>query len=309
MEVLVGYTGFVGSNLSKQHKFDCVYNSKNIADSFGVSPDLCVYAGIRAEKFTADKFPENDLNHIKDAVDNIKRINPKKLVLVSTVDVIPSRQNTDIYEDTNYETDKLTPYGKNRLFLENEIRNLYPETLILRLPALFGTGLKKNLIFDIINFIPAMLKKEKIEELCVRVPELKSYYKEDENGFFRVAENISGDDRKKLRKIFEGLEFSAVNFTDSRSKFAVYNLEYLWEHIKIFLENDIKLAHMAAEPVSAEEIYYAVYGKSFTNLIAVQHFDYTFFRTRHTGLLGGNEGYIFKKNKVIPEIVEFVKKG
>ena len=30
MDILVGYTGFVGSNLYKNHKFDRVFNSKNI---------------------------------------------------------------------------------------------------------------------------------------------------------------------------------------------------------------------------------------------------------------------------------------
>ena len=33
MKILVGYTGFVGSNIYLNEKFDKVYNSKNIKES------------------------------------------------------------------------------------------------------------------------------------------------------------------------------------------------------------------------------------------------------------------------------------
>ncbi|MEG2500937.1 MAG: NAD(P)-dependent oxidoreductase, partial [Oscillospiraceae bacterium] len=32
---LVGYTGFVGSNIAAAHPFDGLYNSKNIKEAFG----------------------------------------------------------------------------------------------------------------------------------------------------------------------------------------------------------------------------------------------------------------------------------
>ena len=40
-DILVGYTGFVGSNLYMQHNFNGVYNSSNIKDAYGADPDLC----------------------------------------------------------------------------------------------------------------------------------------------------------------------------------------------------------------------------------------------------------------------------
>lgn len=64
---LVGYTGFVGSNLAGSFKFDNLYNSKNIGEAFESNPDLLVYAGIRAEKFLANKFPEKDMEIIENA--------------------------------------------------------------------------------------------------------------------------------------------------------------------------------------------------------------------------------------------------
>jgi len=306
MDILVGYTGFVGSNLNMQHKFNGVFNSKNIAEAFGGNPDLCVYAGVRAEKFFADRFPKEDLSHINETIKNIQNINPEKLVLISTVDVIPFQQDKNIYEDTLYETNRLTPYGQNRLYLENEVRKLYPMALIIRLPALFGEGIKKNFIYDLVNFIPTMLKKDKFKELHAKTPLLNDFYKEDENGFFRLITSISDNDRAMLKASFEKTGFSALNFTDSRSKFSFYNLKYLWDHIKILLDNEIKLAHMATEPVSAGEIYRAVYGKDFVNETMSQPFNYTFFKTKYNVFLAEEDGYVFKKNTIISEITEFV---
>ena len=64
MRSLVGYTGFVGSNLYENGDFDCVYNSKNIAESFGTNPDLLVYSGVSAEMYLANNFPEKDFAQI-----------------------------------------------------------------------------------------------------------------------------------------------------------------------------------------------------------------------------------------------------
>ena len=307
MDVLVGYTGFVGQNLNAQHKFTHVYNSKNIMDAYGMKPDLCVYSGIRSEKFRADNFPNEDSVHVKNAIENIGQIAPKRLVLISTVDVLPAVQHANIYEDTPYDTEALTPYGKHRLFLENEVRRLFPHTLIIRLPALFGKGLKKNFIFDMINYVPAMLKKPKFEELMAIEASLADFYQVDESGFYRLNVSIEKDEKNRLKCVFTNLRFSALDFTDSRSAFSFYNLKYLWRHIEILLENNIKLAHMAIETICASEIYEAVYDTTFVNEVQVAPFDYHFFKTRYGKMLGGSEDYIFDKNTVKTEISDFIK--
>jgi len=43
-----------------------------------------------------------------------------------------------------------TPYGRHRLELEQFVRESF-HALVVRLPALFGPGLKKNAIYDLIN--------------------------------------------------------------------------------------------------------------------------------------------------------------
>ena len=41
-------------------------------------------------------------------------------------------------------------YGTNRLYVEETMKTLYPNTSIVRLPGVFGPGLKKNVIYDLL---------------------------------------------------------------------------------------------------------------------------------------------------------------
>ena len=110
MKALVGYTGFVGSNLAAHGNFDGLYNSKNVKEAYGTNPDILYYSGVPAAKFIANKFPEMDMAIMRGAVENIRKINPKKLVLISTVDVYKEPNGKD--EDSIMDTDGLEAYGK-----------------------------------------------------------------------------------------------------------------------------------------------------------------------------------------------------
>ena len=69
MTALVGYTGFVGSNIyaAAGNGIDAVYNSKNIEKAYGTNPDLLIYAGLRAEKYLAGHAPEKDMDLVLQA--------------------------------------------------------------------------------------------------------------------------------------------------------------------------------------------------------------------------------------------------
>ena len=218
MKILVGSTGFVGSNLSPQTNFDGLFNSKNIEEAFGLSPDILVYSGVRAEKFIANKEPELDFSIIENAIENIKKINPKKVILISTVDVYSSVINVD--ENTIIDQESVQPYGKNRLFLERWIEENFDDYLILRLPALIGENIKKNFIYDIINIIPAMLNEELFRKYSSNDWIVSNYSKQD-NGFYKLNP-VSDDERELLKKQFLSIGFSALNFTDSRTERHLY---------------------------------------------------------------------------------------
>ncbi|SDB54038.1 RmlD substrate binding domain-containing protein [Pseudobutyrivibrio sp. YE44] len=301
MKALVGYTGFVGSNIYAAGDFDAVYNSKNIQDAYGTRPDLLIYAGLRAEKYLANNAPEKDMELIYQAEENITKINPKRLVLISTIDVFKNPQGVD--ENSDIDTEKLHAYGLNRYKLELWVREKYPDALIIRLPGLFGKNIKKNFIYDYINFIPFMLKSDKFEELSTVDTELKKYYKLQDNGFYKVQDVV---DREDLKTRFRKLGFSALNFTDCRSVYQFYNLGRLWNDIQVALEAGIKLWHPATEPVSAAEVYKYLSGEAFVNELGGTPANYN-YKTVHAEIFGGKNGYISDKSHILGEIMEFVE--
>lgn len=302
MNALVGYTGFVGSNLYEAGEFDAVYNSKNIQEAFGTEPDLLVYAGLCAEKYLANNAPEKDLEQIRIAEDNISKINPKKLVLISTIDVFKKPSGVD--ENSVIDTDGLHAYGYNRYLLECWVREHYPDALIIRLPGLFGKNIKKNFIYDFINVIPFMLKEEKYIELSEREPELKKYYVKQDNGFYKVF--VKDEEREDLKDLFRELGFSALNFTDSRSRYQFYYLGNLWADMNTVLRASVKLWHPATEPVSAGELYKYLTGGEFVNELGGIPANYD-YRTIHAGLFGGEKGYICDKACIMTAIKRFVE--
>lgn len=299
---LVGNTGFVGSNIYAAGKIDAAYNSKNIEDAYGTCPELLIYAGLRAEKYLANNAPEKDMELIRQAEENITQINPKKLVLISTIDVFKTPKNVD--ENSVIDTENLHPYGYNRYQLELWVRENYPDALIIRLPGLFGKNIKKNFIYDYINVIPFMLKEAKFDELVGQDPELKKYYQLQDNGFYKV--NVPDDEKEDLKKRFRRLGFSALNFTDSRSIYQFYNLGRLWDDIQTALEAGITLWHPATEPVSAGEVYEYLTGEKFENELGGVPADYN-YKTLYAEKFGGADGYICNKESILKDIKKFIE--
>lgn len=301
MNALVGYTGFVGSNLYASGAFQAAYHSKNIADAFGTHPDLLVYAGVRAEKYLANQEPEKDFKRMEEAADNICNIHPKKLVLISTIDVF--QHPSGVNENSAVETSGLSAYGYHRYLLECRVRERFPDALIVRLPALFGKNLKKNFIYDYMNEIPFMLSEEKLRELSQKVPVIGNCYEKQAHGYYRV--NVPDSGREALKEAFRQAGFSALYFTDSRSVFQFYDLRNLWEDLKTAIRHGIFLWHPATEPVSAAEVYHKLTGGTFHNELAgvPAFYDY---RTIYDGLYGGRDGYICDKDRMLEEIKAFV---
>lgn len=304
MVALVGYTGFVGSNIYEKGQIDKVYNSKNIEEAYGLNPDLLIYAGLRAEKYLANNAPDKDMELIYEAEENIRKINPKRLVLISTVDVIKNPINVD--ESVEIDCDNLQAYGLNRYRLECWVRDNYPDALIIRLPGLYGINIKKNFIYDYINVIPFMLKQEKYEELVQKDNDLSSYYELQQNGFYKCRE-LGEDEKAVLREKFKRLGFTALNFTDSRNVYQFYPLSRLWDDIQVALENNIRLWHPATEPISAAELYEKLTGEKFCNELSVTPVYYD-FRTIYTDIFNGKKkGYICTTEEILDDIYKFVK--
>lgn len=145
---LLGYTGFVGGTLLQQRAFDDLYNSKNIEQLAGRSYDLVVCAAAPGVKWKANKEPEQDLASIHRLMAPFESVRCRKVVLISTVDVYPDPVACD--EATPIDRSAGGAYGRNRLLLEDFLAARF-DTLVVRLPGLFGKGLRKNALYDILT--------------------------------------------------------------------------------------------------------------------------------------------------------------
>ncbi len=146
---LIGYTGFVGGNLLAQGRYTELYNSKNIDSIRGRRFDLVVSAGCKAAKWIANKEPAADRAGVQALMHALEDVEAERVVLISTIDVYPHPVEVD--ERVQPRTEDAQPYGRHRLELEHFVRARFGNALIVRLPGLFGMGLKKNVIFDFLH--------------------------------------------------------------------------------------------------------------------------------------------------------------
>lgn len=302
MVALVGYTGFVGSNIYAQGGVDKAYNSKNIADAYGTMPDLLIYAGLRAEKYLANTCPDADRELIFEAEKNIEKIAPKRIILISTIDVFSHPVN--VCEDDKVCGENSQAYGRNRYLLEEWVRERFDDALIVRLPGLYGNNIKKNFIYDFINIIPPMLQECKFRELIEKEPLIEDYYEQQSNGFYRCKQ-FTAPEKAALKECFKNVGFTAINLTDSRNIYQFYPLSRLWDDMKVALRYNIPIFHPATEPISVGELYKYLTGNIFVNEIAPQPVYYN-YRTKYAELFGGQNGYLMNKHQVLKDIGQFV---
>lgn len=146
---LIGYTGFVGSTLKRQTAFDEWYNSRNISDIRGKSFSTVVCAGAPAVKWKANQEPDQDLENLQSLMDHLDTAQIEELILISTVDVYKHPVHVD--EHTKINPEEVDAYGKHRYLLEQFVQEKFDRHVIVRLPGLFGEGLKKNVIYDFMH--------------------------------------------------------------------------------------------------------------------------------------------------------------
>ena len=223
--VLIGYSGFIGSILKKRFKESNLYNSKNISKIKKKEFNQVICAGIPAQKWLANKYPNKDLRNIKSLINNLKTIKCKLFILISTIDV---HKNDD--------------YGRNRKFFEDFVKKNFPIFLIFRLPAVFGKGFKKNILYDLLNDnqIYKINPEDKlqwfdVELLYNEIKKIKKYNKIIE----LYSPSISN---KKIIK-----EFTTIKTKKLNRKKIIYNYKpstgyfknekFILSRIKLFIKN------------------------------------------------------------------------
>ena len=300
-DILVGSTGFVGGNLAACHSFAAACHSTDVHTAFDTPHSLVVYAGVPSAMFLANQDPQADLEVMRRARQNLRRLMPEQAVLISSITVYADSRGKD--EESPLNPEGLAAYGANRLQLENWVREDFPNALIVRLPALYGRGLKKNFLYDLHTITPALLRPAKYDELSEKSEAVRLGYEDAGNGFYKQNGKVG---KEELRAFFEGNDFNALAFTDSRSRYQFYDLSRLWGDIEKALAAGLTTLNLTTPPVSAGEVYQYVTGKEWENHLAAAPFDYD-LRSRHAGLLGGGGGYLCTKEQELESIRSFLE--
>ena len=301
-DLLVGSTGFVGTNLAAAHPFGLEVHSSNVERSFSDSFDLVVYAGIPGTKFLANLNPAADSKVIEQAKNNIKHIQTERLVLISTTDVYG--KNKEVSEVDSPSPAGLNAYGLHRLQLEQWVQSHYPGALTIRLPAIYGNNLKKNFVYDLVHRSPAFLSDTKYEELKGLSPLIERNYQWDASGLWK---NERLEHAAEMDDWFESQPFNALSFTDSRSVFQFYDLRRLWGHIEWALASDCRVLNIAPPPLSAHSVYEYIYGKKWENVLDKPVFDYDM----RSCLLTEDEhgiGYLESPEEELEQLKRFILK-
>ena len=147
---LIGHTGFVGGTLLAAGGFTHGFNSQDFREMEGQHFDEIVCAGIPAAKWLANREPEQDRAAIAALLSVLEKTRANRFVLISTIDVYPDPSQR-LNEDADLAGLPNQPYGLHRLEVERFVADRFPAHSIVRLPALFGEGLKKNALFDLLH--------------------------------------------------------------------------------------------------------------------------------------------------------------
>ncbi len=271
MRALVGHSGFVGTNLKQATTFDALFNSRTIEGIRGRSFDLVVCAAAPATMWAANNDPEGDLKIIEGLVENLAQAEIGRLVLISTIAVLDDAAAG--YDETNARYETVKAYGRNRRLLETAVQARFDNAHVMRLPALFGEGIKKNFVFDLINPVPSFLKPDKLTALLPAMPgqaaRLAGEFFVMDAGlgmmrFEREAARAAGAGAV-LEEAFSAAGFIASGFTNSESQFQYYGLDRLWGDIKRCIAADLPVLNVASAPLRAADVHMALTGKAFVN--------------------------------------------
>lgn len=143
---LIGATGFVGSNLLTYQPFDRCFRSTDIDQLPRHEYDHVVCAGMPAEKWRANQHPDDDAASLERLWVPLSATSAQRVTLISTVDVFQAPRHVDEATTPNANH----AYGYHRAQLEERVLAHFPAVRVIRLPALYGPGLKKNALFDLL---------------------------------------------------------------------------------------------------------------------------------------------------------------
>ncbi|MEM7702178.1 MAG: hypothetical protein AAF251_09615 [Pseudomonadota bacterium] len=308
-DALIGYTGFVGSTLARQTRFAARFNSANIAESAGRSFGTVVCAAAPGSMLEANTAPEQDRAKIHALMDQLSAIRAERFILISSIAVLADFAGGDDEGTTAFQTD--LAYGRHRRELEAFVEDRFADHLIVRLPALFGEGLRKNFLFDLMNPVPSMLKADRFADLTAALDTnlaglVEDLYSPDAaTGMLRLnRQGLAADVRRRaLEEAMTELGFSATQFHNPQTTYQYYEMAGLWSDIGVALEHGLTHLHLVAQPLAAARIHGALTGRDMPETGARLHTED--MRTRHADLWGVEGPYQFSAGGTLDSLKAF----
>ncbi|MCA3181247.1 MAG: NAD-dependent epimerase/dehydratase family protein [Burkholderiaceae bacterium] len=149
MNGLIGHTGFIGGHLARQRRWDACFSRANLDALRGSSFDLLVCAALPSDRWRANANPAGDHSNMMSLANALAEVRAERFVFVSTTDVYPVPVAVD--EATPFESPRHRAYGEHRLEFERIVAGQFPDCRIVRLPTVFGTGMRRNVLLDLIR--------------------------------------------------------------------------------------------------------------------------------------------------------------
>jgi hypothetical protein len=307
---LVGGTGFVGGNLRVQRPFARHYSSSTIDQIAGERFSTLICAGAPATMWAANADPEGDRANLRRLADRIASARFDRLVLISTIAVLDDMSAGYTESSARFEGDKA--YGRNRRELEATLAERHG-AVVVRLPALFGEGLRKNFVFDLLNPVPSFLAPAKYEALRHGFTEeerslaSRVYSLDEPLGMMRLDRDRL--DRTPAQSLltaaFSRSGFTARDFTNSRSAFQFYDLSRLAQDLERCLDASLRLLHLCSEPLGADDLHRALLGEGFrSDGPAAVHED---MRSDHSHLWGSSTAYLYTREETLSGLLRFMR--
>lgn len=303
-----GATGFVGGNLMRALPGAAGFTSANAAGSAGAGFDTLWCAAAPGSMFEANKFPERDADRLAAIAAALAATQAKRLVLISTIAVLPAFDGGHDESVAAFQTE--TPYGRNRRALEAACEEAFAgRLLILRLPALYGPGLAKNFLFDLLNPVPTMLTPGKHEELAAALggaDPLAGLYAWDEAlGMHKIdrAALAAHPDRVRIETVAQEAGITATAFHNPATTYQYYGLETLVADAGRALDAGLAALHLAPPPLRVADIHLALTGRDMAPNAARLHAED--MRTAHAALWDADGPYIAGPDATLAAVKSF----
>ena len=306
---IIGHTGFVGGCLIAQHDFGKAFNSRNVADIAGAEFETVVCAAAPGSMFAANNDPDTDRAQITQLCETLSRVRAQRFVLISSIAVFAGFAGKDDESSTAFQ--KELAYGRHRRMLEAFCEDHFDDLLIVRLPALYGNGLKKNFLFDLLNPVPSMLSAAKMTDALTAVAQgdkdaLKTVYNENPDNGMYVLDRSALPQTGAQDRITEALtrnNLTAVQFTNPETTFQFYGLDTLWHDIENARAKGLSALHLATAPLRAGDVHRAVIGQPMPDTQARLHHED--MRTLNADMWGQDGPYIASADDVMGRLVSF----